>query len=167
MIQLSTFLRPLAGGAIGAGLASLASVATATVPAFGPAEIIVFGEAVPVLPALFGLIGLLMARRVAPASDAGARLGRTGNAALTALLALGVLALVINGQRQPLVALGWSIGLGYSGLAFVELVASAAMVAARAAARVFVAGRGEASADSPSPGLSPEGRGAEEGTDHE
>jgi len=141
MIQISTFLRPLAGGAIGAGLASLASVATATVPAFGPAEIIVFGEAVPVLPALFGLIGLLMARRVAPASDAGARLGRTGNAALTALLALGVLALVINGQRQPLVALGWSIGLGYSGLAFIELVAAGALTLARSLIRIFIAAR--------------------------
>jgi hypothetical protein len=83
------------------------------------------------MSALFGVLGVLLARRVAPISPATERLGRSGNGALTALLVLGVLALVIAGEKRPLVALGWAVGLGYSGLAFVELVARTALLFAR------------------------------------
>lgn len=125
----------LIGGVVGAGLTSLAQAAVSTSPgsppSFGPPIVIVSGVQIPVFSALFGVIGLLLARRVAPASAAGAKLGRTGNAALTALLAMGILALVIAGQKQPFVALGWALGLGYSGLGIVELVARGVVTIAR------------------------------------
>lgn len=121
-------LRTAPGAVFGAGLASLAQAATASAaPAFGPPSIIAFGFDVPVLPALFGLVGVVLARRVAPPSAVDARLGRDGRAALTVLLACGVLAIIIAGQRQPLVALGWSAGLGYSGMAVIEVLAAAVM----------------------------------------
>jgi hypothetical protein len=119
--------RAIAGTVFGAGLSSLARAAAGPVPSFGPQAIEVFGYPVPVLSALFGLIGVLLARRVAPVSPGAIRLGNVGNTALTALLALGVLALVVTGEKRPLVALGWAVGLGYSGLASVELVSQAVM----------------------------------------
>jgi len=123
----------LAGATFGAGLASIAAAATphVTPTAFGPAAVTLFGVEIPIFSALFGILGLLLARRIAPASNAGAKLGRVGNAALTALLALGVLALIVTGEKRPIVALGWAVGLGYSGLGFVELVARAVVTGAR------------------------------------
>lgn len=120
--------RIAAGGALGAGLASVAKAAPASI---GPASVVVFGAELPVWSMLFGITGVLMARRVAPATAAGTALGRTGNAALTVLLVLGVLALVVAGEKRPIVALGWSIGLGFSGLGFIEMVARAVRGAAR------------------------------------
>ncbi|RHW17185.1 hypothetical protein D1610_11590 [Sphingomonas gilva] len=135
-------LRLVAGPFFGAGLASIAHAALpaqAAAPSFGPPLVIVFGFDVPVLSAIFGLIGVLLARRVAPASAAGAALGRTGNAALTGLLVLGVLALIVSGEKRPIVALGWAIGLGYSGLGFIELVARSVVAGARIIIDAFVA----------------------------
>jgi hypothetical protein len=129
--------RPLAGAMFGAGMASIAKAAAPGSPAFGPHAVIAFGVEVPVLSALFGLIGVVLARRVAPATDAGAKLGPGGNAALTALLALGVLALIVTGEKRPIVALGWSVGLGYSGLAFIEMVARGVMTGSRVAIETF------------------------------
>jgi hypothetical protein len=93
--------RAIAGTVFGAGLSSLARAAAGPVPSFGPQAIEVFGYPVPVLSALFGLIGVLLARRVAPVSPGAIRLGNVGNTALTALLALGVLALVVTGEKRP------------------------------------------------------------------
>lgn len=123
----SDVFRSLAGVVFGAGLASAAQAAT---PSVGPTAFLIFGAEIPVWSAIFGLVGVLMARRVAPASAAGRALGRTGNIALTILLACGVLALIVSGEKRPIVALGWSIGLGFSGLGFIELVAKAVVTAA-------------------------------------
>ena len=121
--------RTLAGGAVGAGLASIAEAHSS--PRFGPPSIVAFGAELPVWSILFGIVGVLMARRVAPATAAGTALGRTGNAALTVLLILGVLALIVAGEKRPIVALGWSIGLGFSGLGMIEMVARAVRGGAR------------------------------------
>lgn len=123
-------LRAVAAGFAGAGFASIAQAA-APVPAFGPTEIVVFGATVPVWSALFGLMGVLLARRVAPPTPAEERLGRQGRIALTILLAIGVLALIIAGEKRPIVALAWSVGLGYSGLAFIQLVSTSVVAAAK------------------------------------
>lgn len=137
--MIERILRPIAGAVFGAGLASVASaVQAAAGPSFGPEHVILFGQPVPVFSALCGLIGVILARMVAPASTAGARLGRVGNIALTALLALGVLALIISGQKRPLVAVAWAIGLGYSGLAFIELVAAAVINTAKLSLDAFL-----------------------------
>lgn len=122
------WLRLLPGAVFGAGLASAARAAQPA--SFGPESIMLFGAEIPVWSAIFGVLGVLMARRVAPATAAGAALGRVGNAALTILLACGVLALIISGEKRPIVALGWSIGLGFSGLGVVELVAKSVIAAA-------------------------------------
>lgn len=114
--------RAIAGALFGAGLSSLAEAASAS-PSFGPREVAIFGQPIPVLSALFGLAGVVLARRVAPIDPTSERLGLVGNAALTMLLALGVLAFVIAGEKRPIVALSWAIGLGYSGNAFIALVA--------------------------------------------
>lgn len=133
-------LRPVCGAAFGAGLASLADAAGvgSTAPTFGPPLVVAFGYEVPVLSAMFGLIGVCLARRVAPASVAGAKLGRSGNAALTGLLAMGVLALIVTGEKRPIVALGWSVGLGYSGIAFIEMVARAVVGGSKLILDAFV-----------------------------
>jgi hypothetical protein len=137
-------VRLVAGGVFGAGLASAAQAAEPLV--FGPETVRLFGADIPIWSALFGLIGVVMARRVAPATAAGTALGPIGNAALTILLACGVLALIISGEKRPLVALGWSIGLGFSGLGFIEMVAKAVVTAATLAMDGFaqVAGRAAA-----------------------
>jgi hypothetical protein len=138
--MLRHLLRISAGPAFGAGVASIASAAGAgsAAPAVGPPLVIAFGYEVPVLSAIFGLIGVVLARRVAPASVAGAKLGPGGNAALTALLALGVLALIVTGEKRPIVALGWSVGLGYSGIAFIEMVARAVVGGSKLILDAFV-----------------------------
>lgn len=118
--------RMIAGAMFGAGSSSLASAATSgSSHSFGPTAITAFGVEIPVMSALFGLLGVLLARRVAPFDPSTDRLGPIGNAALTALLALGVLAFIIAGEKRPIVALGWAVGLGYSGIAFIALVAQA------------------------------------------
>lgn len=139
MTIIRHILRAIVGGVVGAGLASLASAATPVgSPSFGPALIILFGVPVPVFSALCGMIGVILARQVAPATAAGAMLGRVGNVALTALLALGVVALIVSGQKQPLVAVAWAVGLGHSGLVMIELVAKSAIAAARLFIDAFV-----------------------------
>ncbi len=129
-------VRNLVGATFGAGLAAIAEAQTPQ--RFGPASVILFGAELPIWSMLFGIVGVLMARRVAPATAAGTALGRTGNAALTVLLVLGVLALVVAGEKRPIVALGWSIGLGFSGLAFIEMVARAVRVLTRVMLDGFV-----------------------------
>lgn len=131
--------RASAGLMFGAGMSSLVGAAAAAAPSpqFGPVELILFGHHVPIMAALFGLIGLVLARRVAPVSPTAVRLGRMGNAALTTLLALGVLAFIIAGEKRPIVALSWAIGLGYSGLAFIELVSGIVLRFARTFIQVF------------------------------
>ncbi|WP_343528741.1 hypothetical protein [Sphingomonas sp.] len=119
----------MTGATFGAGLAAMADAhAPHTV---GPVAVIVFGAELPIWSIIFGIIGVLMARRVAPATAAGTALGRTGNTALTVLLVLGVLALIVSGEKRPIVALGWSIGLGFSGLGMIEMVARAVRGGAR------------------------------------
>lgn len=112
----------LPGSTVGAGTASLAQAASRQT-VIGPAEMVIFGASVPVWSALFGLAGLVLARRVAPISAAEEHLDRQGRAALTVLLAIGVMALIIAGEKRPIVALAWSVGLGFSGMAFINLVA--------------------------------------------
>lgn len=130
--------RMIAGAMFGAGMSSLAEANSGVSPRFGPVAIELFGYPVPILSALFGLMGVLLARRVAPVDPATERLGPIGNAALTALLALGVLAFVIAGEKRPIVALSWAVGLGYSGIAFVALVAQAVKRFARLFLDAFV-----------------------------
>ncbi|MFZ5746378.1 MAG: hypothetical protein ACOY45_01830 [Pseudomonadota bacterium] len=132
---MNDFLRVFAAATIGAAGASLARAA----PTIGPVEIVLFGYPIPIWSALFGVLGVVLARRVSPPTPAEDHLGRQGRVALTILLTVGVLALIVSGERRPIVALGWSIGLGYSGLAFVDMVARAVSAGARIVIDAFAA----------------------------
>jgi hypothetical protein len=95
---------------------------------FGPRAIELFGYPVPIMSALFGLIGLVLARRVAPVTPAAVQLGRLSATSPSRRCSrLGVLALIVADEKRPMVALGWAVGLGYSGLGFIELVARPVM----------------------------------------
>ncbi len=79
----------------------------------GPEIIVVLGVEVPALSALFGVVGVGLGQLLAPAT---APLGwRRRSALVVALLGI-VLAIVIATGQIPLVAMGWGIGLGFSGL---------------------------------------------------
>jgi len=118
---------------------ALISAAPASRRAIGPAEIVLFGTALPVWSLILGTVGVVMARRVAPASAAGTALGQVGNAALTILLLAIVVAVIVEGEKRPIVALGWAIGLGFSGLGAIEMIARAALAAGRLAIEGVVA----------------------------
>ncbi len=104
----------------------------------GPAEIVLFGAVLPVWSLIFGITGVLMARHVAPATSAGTALGRSGNAALTALLVMIVVAVIVGGEKRPIPAMGWAIGLGFSGLGAIEIIAKGMVAAGRAVMDGFV-----------------------------
>jgi hypothetical protein len=97
----------------------------------GPESMVLFGVAVPVLSALFGVVGVVLGQILAP--GAVPPLGRRRRAALvTALigLALGIVIAcsVITGKAVlPLVAMGWGIGLGFSGLAAMQALGDQAL----------------------------------------
>lgn len=95
-------------------------------PAIGPVVLVAFGLNLPVAALAFSLIGLLIARYLAPKSAR--RLSKWQERALTVLLALLLIVIVAGeapmiGDGTPLkvgTALAWGIGLGTSGLLAVE-----------------------------------------------
>jgi hypothetical protein len=105
--------------------------AAAAAPAFGPAIIQVFGADVPILALSLSVLGLILARKIAPPP---ARKLTTGQeVALTTLLVI-VLVVIVTGQftGSPLgvgMAVVWSIGLGFSGLLVVEFFGGRTMAA--------------------------------------
>jgi len=95
-------------------------------PSFGPAVVTLFGLEIPVLALVVSMLALLLARMIAPPSPR--KLNWSANAALTTLLCV-VLFLAVTGEitGAPLgvgVAVMWAIGLGFSGLLIVEMLAN-------------------------------------------
>jgi hypothetical protein len=104
--------------------ASAVKTATATItPSIGPAIITFFGIDVPVMAFSLSMVGLLLARSIAPESRR--KLTNPQEWALTALLIL-ILLLVVTGQigfGKPLgagMSVVWGVGLGTSGLLAIE-----------------------------------------------
>lgn len=99
------------------------SALAAASPSIGPAVITVFGLNIP--PMAFGLsmVGLLLARSIAPASRR--KLTKNQELSLSTLLVL-VLLMVVTGQftsggpLSPGMSMVWGIGLGTSGLLCIE-----------------------------------------------
>lgn len=96
-------------------------------PSIGPAVLIVAGLKLPVAALVLALLGLLLARYIAPKRER--RLTRWQSRALTALLALLLVVLVAGefpGQNgEPLgvgMATAFGVGLGTSGLLAVEFM---------------------------------------------
>lgn len=106
-------------------------LAASSAPAFGPAIVQVLGVDIPVLALCLSILGLVLARKIAPPPTR--KLTRGQEMALTTLLVL-VLFVIVTGQftGEPLgvgMAVVWSIGLGFSGLLVVELFGGRAMAA--------------------------------------
>lgn len=94
-------------------------------PSIGPAIVTVFGQDVPILALGLSCAGLLLARMIAPPPLR--KLSRVQHIALTALLLI-ILFLIVTGQfgGGPLgagMATAWGVGLGFSGLVAVEILA--------------------------------------------
>jgi len=98
----------------------------------GPESLVLFGVAVPVLSSILGVVGVALGQLLAP--PAVPPLGRKRRgvlvAALVALELCIVLACsVITGKAVlPLVAMGWGIGLGFSGLAAMQALGELAPI---------------------------------------
>lgn len=107
-------------------------------PTLGPAEIVLFGTALPVWSLILGIGGVLLARRAAPASAAEAALGRYAGPAITALLVMIVIGGIVAGEKRPIVAMAGAIGLGFAGLGAIEMIGRGVMAALRAAMDGFV-----------------------------
>lgn len=133
-------IKPVLGGLAGLGFASAAAVVEPIVPSFGPALVIVLGYDLPLLPALIGAIGVIATREFAPIAAVELKLAARGRHALTAMMVLAMLALVLSGERRPLVIVGIAGGLGYSGVAIFELLAAGVVKAARLAISVVSRG---------------------------
>lgn len=116
-----------------------ATVAAVTAPSIGPTILVVFGLKLPIAALVLALIGLFLSRYIAPKSTR--KLTVWQERALTVLLAL-ILVIIVAGEfpllgdGEPLgvgMATAWGVGLGTSGLLFIELVGSRIMAGVRAA----------------------------------
>lgn len=128
------------------------TTAAIAAPSLGPSVLYIFGLQIPVAAMVLSLIGLALARYLAPESARKLTLGQ--ERALTALLAL-LLIVIVSGELsacQVLAMLGlqpdcpvrplgvgmataWGIGLGTSGLLAVEFIGTRFMDGLRAAFR--------------------------------
>lgn len=110
-------------------VAASGAVAVAA-PTFGPAVVTLLGVDVPIFALTLSVIGLLMARSIAPPPLR--KLNKRQEAALTVLL-LVILFVIVTGQlvsSKPLgagMAVMWGIGLGFSGLLVIEFAGDAVM----------------------------------------
>lgn len=139
-IHLSRFGQ-FSGGLIGLSLATIAAAANpAPPPSFGPALVVVLGYELPLLPALLGAAGVIATRRFAPIATVETRIDAAGRHALTAMMVIAILALVLSGERRPLVIVGIAGGLGYSGVALFELLAAGVLRATRTGMEIISRG---------------------------
>ncbi|CAN5550557.1 hypothetical protein BH09PSE4_BH09PSE4_21270 [soil metagenome] len=114
--------------------ASSATSSTFVVP--GPETVVFFGVAVPVLSALFGLVGVALGQIIAPPTTA--VIGwRRRSAVVVALLGIVLSTAIATGQ-QPLVVFSWGIGLGFAGNTIVETLGSQAVSGVRKVTDAFL-----------------------------
>lgn len=103
----------------------------------GPPAIIFWGVAVPSLSLLFGVVGVLLGQLLAPAPAV--PLGWKRRSALVASLLGIAIGIVIATGQQPLVAMAWGIGLGFSGLSVAQALGTGAMDGIKSAIDAFTA----------------------------
>lgn len=95
----------------------------------GPETIVLFGVHVKVLSAIFGLGGVSLGHLMAPVANA--PLGwRRHSAVVIAGVLISIATTIGTGQR-PLIVLGWSIGIGFSGITIFQAWAAQAARAAQ------------------------------------
>jgi len=91
----------------------------------GPAVIAWWGVDVPILSLVLGIVGVGCGMALAPA-PAVPLSWRRWIALLVSLVGLELGIVMATGQ-QPLVAMGWGIGLGFSGLGIAQLLGAQAL----------------------------------------
>ncbi|WP_066723599.1 hypothetical protein [Sphingomonas pituitosa] len=115
------------------------SGAAVAAPTFGPAIVTAFGVDIPILALALSVIGLVLARFIAPPPLR--KLTFRQEVALTALLLI-ILFLIVTGEfpiiggGHPIgagMAVMWGIGLGFSGMLAIEFFGNRAMAMLRAA----------------------------------
>ncbi|WP_264943655.1 hypothetical protein [Sphingomonas canadensis] len=108
----------------------------------GPELVIVFGVSVPVLSAGLGVLGVVLGLLMAPAPAAPIGARRTAALWVSLIgieLALVVACSAVAGKALlPLVAMGWGIGLGWSGLAVAQLLAEQVLGGIRRVTGAFI-----------------------------
>lgn len=102
----------------------------------GPALVGIWGVDIPIVSLLLGVIGIACGMAMAPAAPLSWRRWIALAIALTGL----ELGIVIATGQQPLVAMGWGIGLGFSGLGVAQLLGSQATAGIKTISDAFFAG---------------------------
>jgi hypothetical protein len=102
----------LARAAANTAAIALPAVAPATIPAWGPPAVELFGVNIPIASMALSMFGLAMARGVSSAREGRA----TGGHYLTGVLVMILFGLVVERQPGPGVAIAWGIGVGGSGI---------------------------------------------------
>lgn len=97
---------------------ALPTVAPATIPAWGPPAVELFGINIPIASMALSMLGLAMARGVSAAREGKAPGGRY----LTGVLVMILFGLVVESQPGPGVAIAWGIGVGGSGIVLYDLL---------------------------------------------
>jgi hypothetical protein len=97
---------------------ALPAVAPATMPAWGPPAVELFGSNIPIMSMGLSMLGLFMARKVSDARDGPS----PGGNWLTGVLGLILFGLVVERQPAPGVAIAWGIGVGGSGIVLYDLL---------------------------------------------
>lgn len=95
----------------------------------GPETIAILGVQVKTLSAAFGVLGVVLGHLMAPASPV--PLGWRRQSAVIAAGLLMAIAIAITTGQRPLMVLGWSIGIGFAGIAIYQLLAAHATAATR------------------------------------
>lgn len=95
----------------------------------GPETVILFGVHVKVLSALFGIGGVLLGHLMAPTPAH--PLGWRRHAAVVIAGVLVAIGITIATGQAPLVVLGWSIGIGFAGIAIFQTLGASSEQAAR------------------------------------
>ncbi|AJP73156.1 hypothetical protein [Sphingomonas hengshuiensis] len=103
----------------------------------GPEWLVVAGVALPIFSSGAGVLGVVLGMWLAPARAIPLGWRRQGALVVT-LLAIILCSVIATGQ-QPLVALGWGIGLGFSGLTVAELLGEQARSALKTIGDAFIA----------------------------
>ena len=95
----------------------------------GPEPVIWWGVHVPVLAAVFGMAGVMLGHLMAPVIGTPLPIGRQA-AVVTAGILLSLAITMVTGQK-PLVVLGWSIGIGFSGITIFQTMGDQARAGLR------------------------------------
>jgi hypothetical protein len=94
--------------------------------AVGPAAVALLGLNIPIVPALFGVAGVVLGRYIAQSvrREGEERVTSRANLAVTMLFALGMIAVASERELTPFRALGVGASAGFLGLGLLEFVAS-------------------------------------------